>query len=187
MNFDDSQVMIAGEVAGVGELQHDVHRDPEPLVALTRQPKDVKEQEEDRNQRAHKAPKLDTQYQVVDELHVPLGEYSPVVCVAGIDGVSGAFNRAWTWRTVALPLPNRRVTIVWQLIRIWIDLVVVVPVGCRACPSLIRPGLLLGWPGSVLLRPGNQLLVRRYALLSLRIVRLNLLGLLGVSGKRRLQ
>jgi hypothetical protein len=42
----------------------------------------------------------------VNELHVPLGEYPSVVCVGWIDSVSGAFDRARTWRTVAIPLPN---------------------------------------------------------------------------------
>ena len=44
----------------------------------------------------------------MDELLVPLGEQPSIVCVAGIDSVSGAFNRARTCRNVALLLPNRR-------------------------------------------------------------------------------
>ena len=99
--------------------------------------------------------------------------------------MSGAFNRAWPRCTVAaLPVLDGGVAIVWQLLRIWVNLVVVIPVGRGAYPSLKLPGLLLGWPGSVLFRPGDLLLVRRYALLRLRVVRLNLLGLLRVPGKR---
>ena len=55
------RLWIAREVAGVGELEHYVDRDTKPLIALTHQPEDVKEEEEDRNQRAHQAPELDTQ------------------------------------------------------------------------------------------------------------------------------
>ena len=118
------------------------------------------------------------------ELHVPLGEYPSVVCVVGIDGVSGAFDRARPWRTVAISLPNCGVAVVRLLNRIRIDLMIVVPVDRGIYPSVERPWLLLGWVGPVLLRTRNLLLVRRYALLRLRVVRLGLLGLLGVSCKR---
>jgi hypothetical protein len=47
--------------AKLRELVNYVDRDTKPLIALTHQPEDVKEEEEDRNQRAHQAPELDTQ------------------------------------------------------------------------------------------------------------------------------
>ena len=81
------------------------------------------------------------------ELHVPLGEYPSVVCVVGIDGVSGAFDRARPWRTVAISLPNCGVAVVRLLNRIRIDLMIVVPVDRGIYPSVERPWL--SWDGSV--------------------------------------
>src|ERR1035441_3100074 len=116
------------------------------------------------------------------ELHVPPGKYPSVVCVVGIDRVSGAFDRARPWRTVAISLPNCGVAVVWLLNRIRIDLMIVVPVDRGIRPSVERSWLLLGWLGAVLLRARNLLLVRRCVLLRLSVVRLDRLGLLGLLG-----
>jgi hypothetical protein len=59
---------------------------------------------------------------------------------------------------------------------------IVVPVDRGIYPSVERSWLLLGWLGAILLRARNLLLVRRCVLLRLSVVRLDRLGLLGLLG-----
>ena len=43
VNLDDSEIVEPREVPGVCQLMHNVDRNPQTLVALAKQPKDVKE------------------------------------------------------------------------------------------------------------------------------------------------